>query len=384
MSWVQAASRDANARWAEAGLRRELREFSSPQLPHATIGGENLALFSSSNYLGLSTHPRVLRAACEATERFGCGSGGSRLTTGTTSLHGELEGRLAEFFHAPDCVFFATGYQANLSTLQVLVTDEVTVFSDAANHASIIDGLRLARATTRIYPHGTVPDTSQRDTPHALIVSDGVFSMDGDTADVAGLAAQDAALFIDDAHAVGTVGATGRGHVDGVGEWAGPEFPDVVVGTASKALGVEGGFVLCDADTGERLRNQARSFVYSTAVPAATCAAIIAALDVIDSSDVVAQLHDRIAFASRVLGERGLIARPATTPIIPIPVGDEAAAMKLSARLRQRGFFVPAIRYPTVPRGEAMLRVTIMANHEDRDIVGLADAFGHACVPGPL
>ncbi|PRQ11894.1 8-amino-7-oxononanoate synthase [Corynebacterium sp. 13CS0277] len=327
-----------------------------------------MTLLSSSNYLGLSTHPRVVAAAEAALRRFGCGSGGSRLTTGTTELHAALEARLAEFFHAPDAVFFATGYQANLSALQVLVDEDTTVFSDAANHASIIDGLRLAGARKVIYPHGTLPDTTGVE--RALIVSDGVFSMDGDTADIAGLRGR-GELYIDDAHATGTLGATGRGHLEGCTTW-GEGYPDVVVGTASKALGAEGGFVLTDGDTATLLRNQARSFVFSTATPAATCAAVCAALDVIDSEDVVARLQGNIRVLSDALLHYSLIPAPATTPIIPIPIGAEQAAVAASQRLLEAGFFVPAIRYPTVPRGAAILRVTVMATHTPAELEDFA------------
>lgn len=258
---------DRNAAWAGAGLSRTLREFTGPQEPVTRIDGRRLLLFASSNYLGLATHPGVTGAARAALEVYGAGSGGSRLTTGTTDLHTGLERRLAEVFGGDgheDAVFFATGYQANLAVLQTIAGPDVTVYSDSLNHPSIIDGCRLARAVVRVFPHDDLAALDRLlgecATPHALVVSDGVFSMDGDLADLPGLVAvaerHGAWTMIDDAHGVGTLGPTGRGSVEHHGV-----RPDLLVGTASKALGGRGRFrgVLVDgrhaaAQSGTRVR----------------------------------------------------------------------------------------------------------------------------------
>ncbi|MCK7636504.1 aminotransferase class I/II-fold pyridoxal phosphate-dependent enzyme [Corynebacterium pygosceleis] len=366
-----------NTAWSGAGLSRSLREFTGPQVPVARIDGRRLLLFSSSNYLGLATHPGVTGAARAALGVYGAGSGGSRLTTGTTDLHTRLERRLAEFFGGDghdDAVFFATGYQANVAVLQTVAGPDVTVYSDSLNHASIIDGCRLARATVRVFPHGDLAALDRLlgecATPHALVVSDGVFSMDGDLADLPGLVTvagrHGAWTMVDDAHGVGTLGETGRGSAGYHGV-----RPDILVGTASKALGGEGGFVVCSPAVGTLLRNQARGFVYSTAPSAPTVAAVAAAVDVLDRSpELVSRLHANVRECTGRLGVRAHV-----SPIIPVPVGDEGRAMALSRDLRERGFFVPAIRWPTVARGAAILRVTVTAEHTPEQIRALTGAL---------
>ena len=363
--------------WADEGLSRTLREFTGPQEPVTRIDGRRLLLFSSSNYLGLATHPGVTGAARAALEVYGAGSGGSRLTTGTTDLHTGLERHLAEFFGGgghDDAVFFATGYQANLAVLQTIAGPDVTVYSDSLNHASIIDGCRLARAAVRVFPHGDLTALDRLlgecDTPHALVVSDGVFSMDGDLADLPGLVAvaarHGAWTMIDDAHGVGALGPTGRGSVEHHGV-----RPDLLVGTASKALGGEGGFVVCSSTVGTLLRSQARGFVYSTAPSAATVAGVAAAIDVLDGTpELVDRLHTNVRECAGWLDVRGQV-----SPIIPVAVGDEERAVTVSGELRNRGFFVPAIRWPTVARGAAILRVTVTADHTTDQIRALGRAL---------
>lgn len=347
-------------------------KFSSPQTPAAEIDGHTLALFSSSNYLGLAEHPRLIAAACAATRRFGTGTGGSRLTTGTTSLHRELETKLAEFFGSEDAVFFATGYQANLSTIAAIADATVTVFSDQRNHASIIDGARLARATCRVFPHrdyrALASLLAARTTEYALVVTDGVFSMDGTLADVRELRrvcdAAGAWLMVDDAHAVGVLGAGGRGSAEHWGARA-----DITIGTASKALGAEGGFTLCSTAVGRMLRNTARSFIFSTSPTPATCAAVRAALEEVTPA-LVGRLRDNVRHMAAELARNGLMDNSVDwfSPIFPIPIGAEDVAVAVSGRLRDAGFFAPAIRYPTVPRGEAIIRATVMSTHSPREI----------------
>ncbi|MCK7641948.1 8-amino-7-oxononanoate synthase [Corynebacterium sp. P6145] len=377
MSSLDDLAADRNAAWTGAGLSRTLREFTGPQEPLARIDDRDLILFASSNYLGLATHPGVTAAARAALGAYGAGSGGSRLTTGTTDLHSGLERRLADFFGGgghDDAVFFATGYQANLAVLQTIAGPDVTVYSDSLNHASIIDGCRLARAMVRVFPHGDLVALDRLlgecATPYSLVVSDGVFSMDGDLADLPGLVAvaerHGAWTMIDDAHGVGTLGATGRGSVEHHGA-----RPDLLVGTASKALGSEGGFVVCSSTVGTLLRNQARGFVYSTAPSAATVAGVRAAVDVLDgTSDLVARLHANVRECAGRLDVRRQV-----SPIIPVPVGDEGRAVEISRELMERGFFVPPIRWPTVARGAAILRVTVSAEHTPEQIRAFADAL---------
>lgn len=372
-----------NDEWRRRGLARDTRTFATAQLPRSIVDGREYLLFSSSDYLGLSTDPAVVDAATAATRTFGTGSGGSRLTTGT-SLHGLLEAELAEFFGYPDAVLFATGYQANHSTIGAVaraVADSgsrLHVFSDADNHASIIDGCRAARAAgadLTVFPHADHARLdellAQSTAGHALVVTDAVFSMSGDVADLAALEdvcrRHGAWLMADDAHGVGVIGDHGRGTADRQGA-----RPELVVGTASKALGAEGGFVLCSGEVGTLLRNRARSFVYSTSMNPGSVAAIRAGLAKLRDGGVVTRLRANI---DAVRAAAGLPADAGASAIIPLPVGDEDAAVAMSARLAERGVFIPAIRYPTVPRGAAMLRLTVTAAHTGDDIDELASAL---------
>lgn len=370
---LSAIAAQRNTAWAGAGLARTLRTFETAQLPHSRIDGADYLLFSSSDYLGLSTHPELVSAAIEAIGHFGTGSGGSRLTTGT-SIHSALESELAQFFGFDDAVLFATGYQANHSTIAAIATADVEIFSDAANHASIIDGCRNARAKVTVFPHADYQTLDRllatSSARHKLVISDSVFSMSGEVIDGPALERtchrRNAWLMLDDAHGVGVIGEQGRGTAAHLGI-----RPDIVVGTASKALGVEGGYVLCSAPVGELLRNQARSFVYSTSMNAGSVAAIRAALKQLEVGDVVKRLQRNIARVRSLVGAQS---DPASA-IIPLPVGDETVAMDTSAQLAELGVFIPAIRFPTVPRGEAMLRLTITALHTDADIDQLERAL---------
>lgn len=363
-------------RWREQGLERTPWEFATAQQPRSIINGWELVLFSSSNYLGLSAHPRVKNAAHDALEFYGTGSGGSRLTTGTTALHHEVERQLAEWFGYEESVYFATGYQANVGLISALCDSKTTVFSDEKNHASIIDGCRLSKAQVVIYAHKDLEELgqalAQRATSRALVVTDGLFSMEGTIADVAAtidVAHRHGALVaVDEAHAVGTIGHSGRGawEVGGI-------RPDILIGTASKALGSEGGFVCCREPIATLLRNQSRSYIYSTANSASVMAATGEALRVIDDEPVIrGSLHQNEQRLRKNIGAPGL------GPIISVPIGSEQHAITVSKELQRRGFHVPAIRYPTVRRGEAMLRVTVMATHTEEQIDRLSVAIQEA------
>ncbi|MEJ6018924.1 aminotransferase class I/II-fold pyridoxal phosphate-dependent enzyme [Corynebacterium sp. H113] len=366
------SARTRNKEWAARGLRRQLSTFSTAQLPHAVVDKREYLLFSSSDYLGLSTHPRLVEAATEALRTYGVGSGGSRLTTGT-SLHTAAEHALAQFFGADDAVLFASGYQANLSTIATIATADVQIFSDATNHASIIDGCKQAAAKVTVFPHRDYVELdrllAQCPADNALVISDGVFSMSGALADVKELhrvcQKHGAWLMIDDAHGTGVIGKDGHGLCAAVGA-----IPDILVVTASKALGSEGGAVICSTEIAELLRNQARSFVYSTSLNPGSVAAIIAALDVVRTqTELVSTLQSNISYLRQSLGIASASENPTlNAPIIPLPIGDEERAMSVAAALRDEGIFVPAIRYPTVPRGQAMLRLTMTARHTTADI----------------
>ncbi|WP_151640701.1 8-amino-7-oxononanoate synthase [Corynebacterium sp. 11A] len=383
MSTLSHHSRAANQVWSAEGLARQIHTFDGSQQPRGTIDGEYYLQFSSSDYLGLSTHPRMRAAATTATERYGTGSGGSRLTTGTT-MHGALERELAEHFGYEDAVWFGSGYQANLSTIATLAQlagSELTIFSDALNHASLIDGIRMARHTAgcqvTVFPHANYDALSELTatcpTTFGLIVSDGVFSMSGAVADHARLEeialSRGMWLLVDDAHGVGALGEHGRGSLDGISR------PDVLIGTASKALGCAGGFVLCDEDTATLLRNRARSFVFSTSSPPATVAAARTALEILTQEPEHQQrLHDNIAYLRAGLADQGLPS-PGVSPIVPVVIGDEREAMAVSEALKQRQIFCNAIRYPTVARGAAMLRLTVQTTMEHEDIDALLAAL---------
>lgn len=363
-----------NKTWRSSGLSRSEHVFTTGQDTECIVDGKNYTLFSSSNYLGLATHPEVVRASTDALHRYGAGSGGSRLTTGTTHLHTRLEEELASWLGYPDCVLFATGYQANVGLLQSLGELSPTFYSDAANHASLIDGLSLARrkgATMHVYAHGGVPEKVSGRVP--LVVTDGLFSMGGDIADLPGLHDCGAPLIVDDAHGLGTLGDSGRGAAELTGV-----RPEILVGTLSKAFGSEGGFVCCDKELGMYLRNHARSYVYSTALSAGVVAASLTALRLIQESDVVAILHSNIEYARTALDASK--AGP-MTPIIPVTIGDERNAVRVADFLREHGVWAPAMRYPTVPRGEAIIRVTVSAAHTHSQIDRLAELLRTATTP---
>ena len=379
MSWLDNAARQHSEDWRSQGLERTPAIFGTGQTPVATIDGHEYVLFSSSNYLGLAEHPAVTEAASDGLNQFGAGSGGSRLTTGTTKLHTQVERDFARFLGYDDAVFFSAGFMANAGVLQALAGSETLILSDERNHASIIDGCRLAKAqgaTVRVYRHrdpAHVDELLRQHSGEAIVVTDGLFSMDGTLAPVPELLticrARGAALMVDDAHGTGTLGARGRGITEHFSLI--DDHPDILVATSSKALGVEGGAAATSAPVAALLRQKARTFVYSTSSTPATCAAVSAAIGMLERQDSpVPALHRNIR---RLAGHLGM--GDWASPIIPVPIGDETKAVNASATLREAGYFVPAIRWPTVPRGAAMLRVTVMATHTFEQIDGLADVI---------
>ena len=374
LEWIDGELRDLD----DAGLRRRLRHRTEPA-GTAVHGRVN---FSSNDYLDLAGDPRVAAAAAAAASRWGAGAGASRLITGGTALHRELEATLAEWKGVEDTVVFSSGYLANTGTISALVSAGDAVFSDELNHASIIDGCRLSGAQICVYPHGdlTALDSLLRQSParRRLIVTDGIFSMDGDAADLAGLTAvaraHDAMVMVDDAHGCGVLGPDGRGTAAAQGA----DGVDITVGTLSKAFGSAGGYVAAPADVCELLRNGARGFVFDTALAPPSAGAALEALRI-----ARAEPHRREqALASAKELASGLGVGPPAACIVPLVVGDARAAVAMSGRLRDAGLEVVAIRPPSVAPGTARLRFTTTAACTPDDIALAMEAVGEALKTG--
>jgi glycine C-acetyltransferase/8-amino-7-oxononanoate synthase len=381
----------------DRGLYRRLRLISGPQGPRVILNGRPVLLLCSNNYLGLADHPRVRQAAAEAAMRWGVGAGASRLISGNMKLHRHLEERLAEFKGYEAALLFGSGYLANAGVIAALARRGEVVFSDELNHASIIDGCRLARAETFIYRH--------KDTEHlawalrkagrhaALIVTDGVFSMDGDLAPLEELVAlarrHDCRLMVDEAHATGAIGPGGRGSVAAADL---SDEVDVVVGTLGKALGCYGAYAAASREIVEYLVNTARSFIFSTAPPPPVVAAATTALEMLDSHPHrVERLRSNAEALRAALAEEGLPAAGSKSQIVPVIIGDAASTMELCERALERGVFAQGIRPPTVPDGSSRLRLTVMATHRTAELrhaakvlAAAARELGLEAAPPPL
>jgi 8-amino-7-oxononanoate synthase len=358
----------------DRGLYRRLRLISGPQGPTVLLDGRPVLLLCSNNYLGLADHPVVREAAADAAMRWGAGAGASRLISGNMKPHRRLEERLAEFKGFEAALLFGSGYMANGGVISALARHGEVIFSDELNHASIIDGCRLSRAETFIYRHGDTEhlgwglrETAGRG---SLIVTDGVFSMDGDIAPLEELVRlarrHDCRLMVDEAHATGVIGPGGRGSV---AEAALTGDVDIVVGTLGKALGSYGAYVCANRELVEYLINTARSFIFSTAPPPPVVAAALAALELLQSDPGRAEkVRANAAVLRETLALEGLPAEGPGTHIIPVPVGNAGRTMELSERLLERGVFAQGIRPPTVPEGSSRLRLTVMATHQPREL----------------
>jgi 8-amino-7-oxononanoate synthase len=370
-------------------LKRKLREISSAQGPEVQIAGRRLVNFSSNDYLGLANDSRLRKAAIAAIREFGVGAGASRLISGTQSPHLRLERALAKWKGTKAALCFSSGYAAALGTIPALVTKRDVILLDKLCHASLIDGAKLSGAILRVFPHnhlGKVESHLQwarreHEAKRVLIVSESVFSMDGDRAPLRELVELKkrfgALLLLDEAHAVGVIGPNGRGlaAVENV-----IEDVDVQMGTLSKALGTSGGYICGFRDLVEWLINRARSFIYSTAPPPGIVAAALAAVDFLASPEGEERrllLWKRIRLMQEFLprSELNKTGRDAHSTIFPWIVGDEQAALDLASALQSEGFLVPAIRYPTVAKGSARLRITVTAAHEEDQIRGLCEAI---------
>lgn len=362
----------------DEGRWRAPREFDAWG-PQGLLEGTEVVSFASNDYLGLSAHPAVRAAAHEAIERWGTGAGASRLVTGSRPVHAELEEELAGWKGTEAAVCFPTGFAANLGVLSVLGGPGVRVFSDELNHASIIDGCRLSRAQVTVYRHRDLGQLEEllesgegRSTTPPLVVTDSVFSMDGDVAPldelVALCARRGTALVVDEAHAV-------LGPRLDLSDVSGSANSTIVrVGTLSKTLGALGGFVAASRDLVDLLINRARSYIFSTALPPADAAAALAALRILRTAEGKA-LVERLEVLLQRMTAAGVAAPGHPSPIIPVVLGPEEAAIDASMRLLARGLWVPAIRPPTVPAGTSRLRVTLSAAHRDEDVTRLIDAL---------
>lgn len=357
-----------------ANLYRSFRTLSTAQGREAVVDGRRVLLFSSNSYLGLADEPEIARKCKEAVERYGVGSGGSRLTTGNMTPHMELERHLAAFKGTESGLAFSSGYMANLGAIPALSDKDGVIFSDALNHASIIDGCRLSRAKTVVYAHNDMDDlvSKIRDArpKKGMIVTDGVFSMDGDMARLPELVRikerHGLLLMVDDAHATGVLGRSGRGSLEHFG--LDSRTVDVLMGTLSKAIPSEGGFICGSEELCDYLKNAARSFMYTTAPSPAAVAAAAAGVEYVrNHPQRVRRLQDNASYFSARLCEMGMPSS-GETPIFPVVVGEEEAAGWASEELFKLGVFVPCIRYPTVAKGKARLRFTLMATHTRDDM----------------
>jgi glycine C-acetyltransferase/8-amino-7-oxononanoate synthase len=368
----------------DRGLHRRLRLVGGPQGPRVLLDGRPVLLLCSNDYLGLAGHPRVRGAAAEAAILWGAGAGASRLISGDMEPHRRLERRLAEFKGYEAALLFGSGYLANTGAIPALAGRGEVVFSDELNHASVVDGCRLSRAETFVYRHGDVEHLAwglrEAGGRAALIVTDGVFSMDGDVAaleDLADLARRHGCrLMVDEAHATGALGPGGRGSVAAAG--LGGEV-DLVVGTLGKALGSYGAYVCASAELTEYLLNTARPFIFSTAPPPPAVAAATAALELLESDPGrVERLRANAAVLREALAAEGLAAGGHETQIVPVEVGGAAATMELSEGLLKRGVFAQGIRPPTVPDGSSRLRFSAMATHGEGELREAAKLAGAA------
>lgn len=368
----------------EQGLYRQVQRVESANGPWLTVEGRRLLNLASNNYLGLTTHPRVVAAAAEALARYGAGAGASRLIAGHLTIHEELEQALAAFKQTEHALVFPTGYLANLGAITTLVGPGDLVIADRLAHASIMEACRLSRATFRVYPHldverlrawlaGRHGRTARggRGVRRTLVVTEGVFSMDGDLAPLPALwevcRAHDAWLLVDDAHGTGVLGATGRGTLEHC--HMAPADGLIQMGTLSKALGSLGGFIAGSRRLIEFLINRARSFIYTTALPPASAAAALAAIQVVqEEPQRRQQLWANVALWTDGLRGLGVPGGDSPSPIAPIVLGDTTRTMAVAQALKAAGIFAPGIRPPTVPQGQARIRTTVMATHEPNDL----------------
>ena len=357
------------------GLYRVLRPLGGPQSTTAIIDGKRVLQLSSNNYLGLANHPRLKTAAKEAIEKYGSGSGASRLVCGNLELNEKLEDRIARLKKKESALLFNTGYMANIGILSALMGEGDVIFSDEFNHASIIDGCMMSKAQTSVYPHKDMDALEDlikesKQFKHRLIVTDGVFSVDGDILPLPGLVSlakrYECILMVDDAHATGVLGANGGG----TGEHFSLEDEiDISMGTLGKALGGFGAFVAGSHRLREFLINRARPFIFTTGLPPAVIASGIAALELLEEEpEIRVRLWENVSFFRKKIKELGFDTLNSETQIIPVLVGDASLTMQMGEMLFEEGVFIQGVRPPTVPQDSSRLRITIMATHTRKEL----------------
>ena len=369
------------------GLLRRRLTLEGAQGAHVSVDGREYLAFCSNDYLGLANHPRLIEAAIEGLRRHGVGSGASHLVTGHNIAHERLEKKLADYVQLPRALLFSTGYQANIGAITALAGRESAVFSDKLNHASLIDGVRLSRAEAVRYPHGDMAFLEQAlaksTARQRMIVTDSVFSMDGDVAPLPALLdlaeRYDALLLVDDAHGFGVLGPQGRGALAHFGLRS-PRL--VYVGTLGKAAGVSGAFVAGAPDVVETVLQRARTYIFTTASPPHLATALEASLELMQAEEWRRERLRELVVALRS-GMRGSNLQPSDTPVQALVVGGNTEALALSDAIRDRGILVPAIRPPTVPEGTARLRISLSAAHELADVSRLVDALRDALPDTP-
>ncbi|HLN62047.1 MAG TPA: glycine C-acetyltransferase [Symbiobacteriaceae bacterium] len=367
----------------EAGLYRPLKELQSPQKPRSVINGRKVVNLSSNNYLGLADDPRLKEAMIAATEQWGAGSGAVRTIIGTMSIHNELERKLAEFKHTEAAVVFQSGFTCNSGVIPILVGDGDAIISDELNHASIIDGCRLTKAQTLRYKHSDMDDLrrvlEETDGKYRrrLIITDGVFSMDGDIGklpEIVELAEKHGCMtYVDDAHSSGVLGTNGQGSVHHFGLNG---RVTVQVGTLSKAVGVLGGYVAGPKALIELLWHKGRPFLFSTSHPPGVAAACLKSIEIMEQEpQLIAKLWENTRYFKAKLEALGFDTGKSETPITPVIAGDEVKAMKLSDRLLEEGVFAQGIAFPTVQKGKARVRTIVSAAHTKEDLDFAVAAF---------
>jgi glycine C-acetyltransferase len=365
--------------WRQAGSYQHLRVLESPCEPMSRFDGREVINLASNNYLGLADHPKLIEAQVEAAKKYGAGSGAVRTISGTMSIHMELERRIAAFKHTEACVVFQSGFAANAGTVSAILGPEDHIISDALNHASIIDGCRLSRAKIHVFPHkdtakaAAILDELDGKSGHKLLITDGVFSMDGDIGPLPALVEiaerHGAIMMIDDAHSSGVLGRNGRGTVDHFGLHG---RVDVQVGTLSKAIGVLGGYVCGSRDLIEFLYHRARPFLFSTSHPPAVAAACLAAFDILEHEpERIEKLWENTRYFKSLLKSAGFDTGESETPITPIIVGEAKTAHAYSKELFENGLLATGIGFPTVPEGKARIRTIVTGTHT-RDMLDRA------------
>jgi glycine C-acetyltransferase len=369
--------------WKRAGTFQRLRILQGPSASRSRFDGKDVINLASNNYLGLTTHPKLIEAAIAATRKYGAGSGAVRTISGTMDLHMELERRIAKFKNVEACVVFQSGFAANAGTVSAVLGPEDHIISDQLNHASIIDGARLSRAKIHVFPHkdhaaaGRILDELEGASGRKLVITDGVFSMDGDIGPLPQLVEsaekRGAIMMVDDAHSSGVLGRNGRGTIDHFGLHG---RVDIQVGTLSKAIGVLGGYVCGTKELIEFLYHRARPFLFSTSHPPGVAAACLAAFDILESEpERIERLWSNTRYFKQGLSDAGFDTGPSETPITPVIVGEAARAFRLSDELFKEGVLATGIGFPTVARDKGRVRTIVTATHSGEQLDRALEAF---------